>query len=26
LLTLGIGIAGSIPLMSIRPSRALRQL
>jgi putative ABC transport system permease protein len=26
LLTLGIGIAGSIPLMSIRPSQALRQL
>lgn len=26
LLTLGIGIAGSIPLMSVRPARALRQL
>lgn len=26
LLTLGIGIAGSLPLMSIRPARALRQL
>lgn len=26
LLTLGIGLAGSIPLMSVRPSRALRQL
>lgn len=26
LLTLGIGLAGSIPLMSIRPARALRQL
>ena len=25
-LTLGIGLAGSIPLMSIRPARALRQL
>jgi putative ABC transport system permease protein len=25
-LTLGIGLAGSIPLMSLRPSRALRQL
>lgn len=26
LITLGIGLAGSIPLMSIRPSQALRQL
>ncbi|KQN07982.1 ABC transporter permease [Sphingobium sp. Leaf26] len=26
LLTLGIGLAGAIPLMSIRPARALRQL
>ncbi len=26
LLTLGIGLAGSIPLMNVRPSRALRQL
>jgi len=26
LLTLGIGLAGSIPLMSLRPSRALREL
>ncbi|RJF85703.1 ABC transporter permease [Sphingomonas cavernae] len=26
LLTLGIGLAGSIPLMSVRPARALRQL
>ncbi|MCJ8158658.1 ABC transporter permease [Sphingomonas sp. LaA6.9] len=26
LLTLGIGLAGSIPLMSIRPARALREL
>ncbi len=26
LLTLGIGLAGSIPLMSLRPSQALRQL
>ncbi len=26
LLTLGIGVAGSIPLMSVRPTRALRQL
>jgi len=26
LLTLGIGIAGSIPLMSVRPASALRQL
>ena len=25
-LTLGIGLAGSIPLMSVRPARALRQL
>ncbi|WP_313737911.1 hypothetical protein, partial [Sphingobium yanoikuyae] len=25
-LTLGIGLAGSIPLMSVRPTRALRQL
>lgn len=26
LLTLGIGLAGSIPLMSVRPARALRAL
>jgi putative ABC transport system permease protein len=26
LITLGIGLAGSIPLMSVRPSRALREL
>lgn len=26
LVTLGIGLAGSIPLMSVRPSRALREL
>ncbi len=26
LLTLGIGLAGSIPMMSVRPARALRQL
>lgn len=26
LLTLGIGLAGAIPLMSVRPARALRQL
>src|SRR3546814_10220452 len=26
LLTLGIGIAGSFPLMALRPARALRQL
>lgn len=26
LITLGIGLAGSIPLMSVRPSQALRQL
>ena len=26
LLTLGIGLAGSVPLMNVRPSRALRQL
>jgi len=26
LITLGIGLAGSIPLISLRPSRALRQL
>jgi putative ABC transport system permease protein len=25
-LTLGIGLAGSIPLLSVRPARALRQL
>jgi putative ABC transport system permease protein len=26
LLTLGIGLAGSVPLLSVRPSRALRQV
>ena len=26
LLTLGIGLAGSVPLMNVRPSQALRQL
>ena len=26
IITLGIGLAGSIPLMSLRPSRALREL
>ena len=26
LITLGIGLAGSIPLMSVRPARALREL
>lgn len=26
LLTLGIGLAGALPLLSVRPARALRQV